>query len=307
MYDLFTIGTMSQSIALSLEESQSAVTSPPALLFEIMRSFVTLARTLNLSHAVKELGSTRQTLRRHVSALEEIKGGPLFSVSERRYELTELGLRILPEAEHLLAQAEGWVVGAASQLNGLQYLSKTTDEGWMYFQQQQPIGKAFSSTSSMLPACVNAWAEARGDIEHPAMKAIRPKCMTFRRSEANWIFTEVGEESSFRSWFGWTMAQSTIGRSLGQLPGGTIFDHLVNLAYVDVETSQSVRLDHCYTKLFNEEKGEPVPICYERLLLGSRFADGSFAMVSTVRRTYDIEIEGVTDEMLRLMPERYLM
>lgn len=307
MYDLFTIEPMNQTLALPAHHDPAAVSTPPALLFEIMRSFVTLARTLNLSHAVKELASTRQTLRRHVAVLEDIKGGPLFSVSERRYELTELGEKVLPEAEHLLAQAEGWVAGAASQLNGLQYLSKVTDEGWMYFQQEQPIGKVFSSTSSMLPECVNAWAEARGDIEHPALKAMRPKCMTFRRSEANWIFTEVGEESSFRSWFGWTMAQSAIGRSLGQLPGGAIFDHLVNLAYVDVETSQSMRLDHCFTKLHNEEAGGPMPICYERLLLGSKFADGSFAMLSAVRRTYDVEIEGVTDEMLRLMPENYLM
>ena len=298
---------MNKPLALSADVAQAAVTSPPALLFETMRSFVTLARTLNLSHAVKELGSTRQTLRRHVAALEEIKGGPLFNVSERRYELTALGERILPEAEHLLAQAEGWVGGAASQLNGLQYLSKTTDEGWMYFQQQQPIGKAFTSTGDLLPACMSAWAEARGDIEHPAMKEIRPRCMTFRRSEAKWIYTEVGEQSSFRSWFGWTMAQSTIGRSLGQLPGGAIFDHLVNLAYVDVETSQAMRLDHCFTKLHNDEAGGPVPICYERLLLGSKFADGSFAMVSAVRRTYDVEIAGVTDEMMRLMPESYLM
>ena len=45
------------------------------LLFEILRSFTMLAATLNLSHAVKELGSTRQTVRRHISQLEDIKGG----------------------------------------------------------------------------------------------------------------------------------------------------------------------------------------------------------------------------------------
>ena len=30
-----------------------------AILFELLRSFTTIARTLNLSHAVKELRSTR--------------------------------------------------------------------------------------------------------------------------------------------------------------------------------------------------------------------------------------------------------
>lgn len=307
MYDIFTIGSMNESVLTQKVEEQASQTLPPALLFEMVRSFVTLARTLNLSHAVRELDSTRQTVRRHVAALEEIKGGPLFRVSDRRYALSELGEKVLPEAEVLLAQANGWVVGEASQINGLQYLNKKTDGGWSYFQQQQPIGKAFSSSSDILPRCLSAWAEARGDIEHPAMRAIRANCMTFRRSDKSWIFTEVGEESSFRSWFGLTMAQSSIGRSLGELPGGSTFDQLANLGYLDVEKSQSMRLDHCYTYLYNDEYAKPMPISYERLLLGSKFADGSFAMVSAVRRTYDLEIAGVTDEMLRLMPENYLM
>lgn len=277
------------------------------LLFEILRSFSTLASTLNLSHAVRALGSTRQTVRRHISQLEELKGGALFDVSERQYKLTALGQQVLPEAQNLLAQAEGWIVGQSSMRDGLQYLCQVVDDGWSYYQQQHPIGRAFSSTGDMLPSCLRAWAEAGGDIEHPAMKDVRPKCMIFRRSEGNWVFTEVGEESSFPSWFGWASARSTIGRALGEMPGGRSFDNLVNAAYQEVRQTQSLRLDHCYTWLQNHDFGEPLPIAYERLLLGSRFADGSFALISAVRRTYDVEIHGVTDEMLRHMPEKFVM
>ncbi len=298
---------MNKSMILTDSIYQEASDAPPALLFEMIRSFVALANTLNLSHAVKELDSTRQTVRRHISALEALKGGELFMVSDRRYEMTELGRKILSEAESLLAQADGWVSGAAAQNNGLQYLRNESDEGWVYYQQQQPIGKIFSSPRGLMLDCLQAWSEASGDIEHAAMRAIRPRCMIFRRSESTWVFTEVGEESSFMSWFGWTLARSTIGRVLGELPGGNNFDRLVNLAYSEVEKSQCMRLDHCYTTLYNGELDAPTPICFERLLLGSRFADGSFAMVSAVNRTYNVEIEGVTDEMLRLMPEKYLM
>lgn len=277
------------------------------LLFEMIRSFTTLASTLNLSHAVRELGSTRQTVRRHISQLEELKGGELFSVVDRQYQLTDLGRCVLPEAMELQAQAEGWVSGQSQLIGGMQYLRHETDDGWMYFQQQHPIGKAFSSSSPMLAECVRAWSEAGGNIEAPALTAIRPKCMMFRRSEGAWIFTEVGEESSLMSWLGWASARSSVGRALGQMPGGASFDRLVNAAYVEVEQSQSLRLDHCFTSLINGETGDLLPICYERLLLGSHFADGSFAMVSAVRRTYDVEIEGVTDDMLRQMPKRFLM
>ncbi|THH35040.1 LysR family transcriptional regulator [Aliishimia ponticola] len=277
------------------------------LLFEILRSFTTLAETLNLSHAVRELGSTRQTLRRHISQLEEIKGGALFNVADRQYELTDLGRKVLPEAEDLLTQADAWVNGNSQMINGMQHLKIVGDDGWCYYQQQHPIGGVFRSSNDMLGTCLQAWADAGGEIEHDAMQAVRPKCMTFRRSDGNWVFTEVGEESSFMSWFGWKIARSTIGRPLGQLPGGSRFDRLVNAAYLEVEQTQSLRLDHCFTVLQNTEIGGPVPICYERLLLGSRFADGSFAVVSALRRTYDVEIRGVTDDMLRQMPEKFLM
>lgn len=277
------------------------------LLFEMLRSFTTLADKLNLSHAVKELGSTRQTVRRHIAQLEELKGGLLFDVSERQYKLTELGRQILPEAQDLISQAEGWVTGRSQQFNGLQYLRQTLDTGWSYFQQQHPLSKVFTSSGTLVPDCLKAWAESGGEIEHEAMKAVRPMCMIFRRSDENWVFTEVGEESSFISWFGWATARSTVGRPLGQMPGGANFGRLVNAAYVELEQLHSARLDHCFTMIHNEEYGESIPVAYERLLLGSRFADGSFAMVTTVRRTYDVEIEGVTDEMLRQMPEKFLM
>ncbi|MEP3512466.1 MAG: hypothetical protein ABJN38_11970, partial [Lentilitoribacter sp.] len=65
--DLFTVDGMNERMESDL--AAKAIRKPTeshALLHEMIRSFTTLARTLNLSHAVKELGSTRQTLRRHI-------------------------------------------------------------------------------------------------------------------------------------------------------------------------------------------------------------------------------------------------
>ncbi len=277
------------------------------LLFEILRSFSTLASTLNLSHAVRELGSTRQTVRRHIAQLEEIKGGELFVVTERQYELTDLGHKVLPEALDLLARAEAWVRGATKMIGGMQYLYQATDSGWFFYQQQHPIGKLRESTGTMLQDTLKAWAYSGGDVEHDEMLAVRPKCQIFRRSEGRWLFTEVGDESSFVTWYGRSRALSTIGRTMGEMPGGAKFGLLVGEAYREVEANESIRLDHVYSVFKAPDSDDLVPVCFERLLLGSRFADGSFAMLSAVRRTYDVEIEGVTDEMLRLMPEDKLM
>ena len=280
---------------------------PPALLFEMLRSFVTLARTLNISHAVNEMGSTRQTLRRHIAQLEELKGGALFEVNDRRYALSPLGEQLLPEAEVLIAQAQAWIDGSSSLHNGLQYLRRHDDTGWMYCQQQHPIGKVLKSTGEMLRDCLRAWAESGGDIEHEAMRRMRPYGQIFRRSDGEWRFTEVGELSSVTRLLGLDFARSTIGRSLGEMPGGKGFDRLAKQAYAEVEITQGLRLDHCLTVLPQSEYGKNTPVSFERLLMGSWFADGSFAVFSAVRLTYDVEIVGISQDLLRSMPGGFVM
>ena len=307
MYDRFTINARrSQNLDGSSPHIEANVRYHP-LLFEMLRSFTTLAATLNLSHAVRELGSTRQTVRRHISQLEEIKGGALFQVTERQYELTELGRLVLPEAQDLLARAEGWVNGVASLSDGLQKLHLEQSDGWCFHQQQHPIGRVFTSTSDLLPSCMEAWAKSGGQLEAPAMQPVREYLTVFRRSDETWLCVELGDKSAFVSWFGWKAARSSIGRELGGLPGGPGFARLINHAFLEVETNQSVRLDHTFTLIPRVPDGPGIPCSYERLLMASRFPDGSFALIQAVRRTYDVDIIAVSDDMLRQMPEDMLM
>lgn len=277
------------------------------LLFEMIRSFTTLARTLNLSHAVSELGSTRQTVRRHIAQLEDAKGEQLFDVVERQYRLTDAGRAALPEALDILARGTAWITGKLSLVNGLQCLRHQEDDGWCHYQQQQPISRVFSAKSDLLRSVVRAWSDAGGYLEDKAFKPVRPYCTVSRPVNGKWLFTEVGDLSSYVSWFGWETARSSIGASLGEMPGGDGFGRLVNAAYSEVEATQSLRLDHVYTLFRHGDKGERKPICYERLLLGARYPDHSYAMITVVRRTYDVDIRGVTHEMLRQMPEEMLM
>ncbi|MEM9698483.1 MAG: LysR family transcriptional regulator [Pseudomonadota bacterium] len=280
---------------------------PPALLFEMLRSFVVLSETLNLSHAVQKLGSTRQTVRRHIASLEETKGGALFDVQDRRYVLSALGTQILPEAHRLVAGAAAWYTGNSGLVNGLQFINQANLDGWYFYQQQHPISRAFTSSGEMLQKVLKGWTEAGGQLEHPALREVRRFCNIFRRFNDDLIFAEVGEDSSFVSWFGETTAQSSVGRALGQMPGGNDFGRLVDIAYEEVEATQSIRLDHVHTLLPFGDSGNNLPISYERLMLGARFPDQSLAIVSAVRRTYDIEIKGVSRAMLQSMPAKMEM
>ena len=107
------------------------------LLFEMIRSFVTLARTLNLSRAVEEMATTRQTMRRHIEALEAAMGVQLFAVVDRRYQLTPEGERALPSAQSIQAQGRLWLQGDLSEVDGMMRMSYDDDDGWHFFIQKQ--------------------------------------------------------------------------------------------------------------------------------------------------------------------------
>lgn len=291
------------------DESEIEAVKPTeshALLHEMIRSFTTLARTLNLTHAVQELGSTRQTLRRHIALLEHAKGVALFTVKDRQYHLTEAGERALPEAEDILARGNSWLNRDVGHVEGLQHISKTLPDGWYFHQRQHSVGEIWASPRPLMRETIKAWAMANGELEHEAMQHVRPYFMVFRDSPAGWLSVEVGDDSAFVSWFGWSSARSSIGRDVGQMPGGDDFARLLSAPFEEVHHTRGFRLDHVCTLLPRVTDGPLVPLSYQRLMIGGSFPDGTFALISVVERCYDISIEGVSDEQIRRMPEEML-
>ncbi|MCM2563476.1 LysR family transcriptional regulator [Lutimaribacter sp. EGI FJ00015] len=277
-----------------------------SILFELLRSFTTLARTLNLSHAVKELNSTRQTVRRHISQLEELRGEELFKVVDRQYVLTDAGQRALPEATDLLARGVAWAKGYANHSSGLSTINYS-DDGLTYHLQQQRISKIWDGDNGFMRTALRSWAMAGGQIEDPAMALMRPYLLIYRRQNDSWICCEIGEESAFASWFGWAKARSSIGSQVEMMPGGGVIASLMEKPLTDIETSHGIRLDHVFTKIPREDGGELVSMAFQRLNLGGRFPDGSFALISVVQRTYDVEIDHLDEETIRTMPPELVM
>jgi biotin operon repressor len=276
----------------------------PPLLYEMVRSFVILSRTLNLSHAVEKLGSTRQTVRRHIQQLEALAGTEYFYVVDRRYQLTEAGLEALPEAENILARCNVWAKGQVRHKGGMPLFKQARPHGGCFLQQQKPLRTIWGSDRPLLAAALKAWTLAEGALESPHLSRVRPFAMVYRRSPNGWICVELGEQSSYASWFGTANARSSVGRVLGDLPGGSDFAKMVTLPFSLVEREGHPRLDHVYTQVPRTADAPPVQICYTRLLLGCHFPDGSFALVSMVDRHNDIDISGAPDGR---MPEELVM
>lgn len=268
------------------------------LLFEMIRSFVTLAKHLNLSHAVDELNSTRQTVRRHVQTLEDSMGVKLFHVEDRRYQLTEKGADSLQEANELLFRAKAWAAGHLGSTNGLQYLTVDRD-GWVFFQQEQPLGRIWTDEDSLLVReTFRAWAMAGGEIENQCLNHVRPFLIIFRYTPAGWVCCEFGEESYYVLWFGQDFARSSIGRPMKRMPAGEEFASMLDEAFHQVEATQGARLDHVYTRMPSAVGGELQPVTYQRLMMGGRFPDGSPAVLSLIVPKLDVDIGGFEPQQI---------
>lgn len=278
-----------------------------AILFELLRSFTTLARTLNLSKSVRELGSTRQTVRRHISLLEESKGESLFVLEDRQYHLTEAGRQSIQEAEELLARGEAWQNNHSDHINGLSRLAYQDEAGFSYYLQQHPFGDIWRSGTPLLQLGFKCWADAKGEIEAEAFARIRPYITVFRLFEDDWICAEVGSKSSYATWYGWQAERSSIGLAIADMPGGDGFKKLVSHPFRAVHEHGGGRLDHIHTQIADQHGTELVPITYQRLLLGCRFPDGSFALVTLIDRTHNIDVAGLSEEQAKLMPDKYIM
>ncbi len=275
----------------------------PALLFEMIRSFVTLARTLNLSHAVKELNSTRQTLRRHIAALEAEMGLELFKVEDRRYSLTEAAEQALPEAIDLIAKSNLWLSGTTRHHESLQYVSFGLPNGWTFHQQQHPLSTIWSGQSVLMRETLRAWAMSGGDIEAPELAHVRPYLIVYRATDSGWISVEFGEECFYVKWFGWAKARSSIGRPLSKMPGGDDFARLLEEPFSEVTNTQSARVDHVATQVPRGEENDLVHIRYARLMLGGCFPDGSQALFSLVEPLSEVTIDGLEMDKLPPIPK----
>ena len=276
----------------------------PALLYEMMRSFSALADTLNLSQAVEELGSTRQTVRRHIGHLEETMGHKLFDVQQRRYTLTDQGARALAPARTLLDQGSVWLQGNFQDVEGMLRVSFEGDTGWVFHQQQLPLSRIWSGDSELLREALKAWTQSEGMLENKEMLHVRPYILAYRDIADSWICVEVGEKSFYSNWYGWAEARSSVGRDLNQFPGGEQFMSLATAPFTDVSESHGVRLDQIVSKMRLSADGPLQYIAFDRLLLGVKMPDGSPAIISVVDRAKEILITDLDKDLLDQVPDK---
>lgn len=275
----------------------------------MLRAFVSMSDHLRLSKTCEELGATRQTVRRHINDLERIKGGKLFEIIERQYHLTTFGETCLESAKSVLLQFDSFAGQSPlsrSFSEGLEASRFVDADGREFFSQQHSVSKIAVDGLPLAREALAAWGDAATRIEHTSMQAIRPYAVLYRKGPQGWVFVDIGEESAYAKWFGWTWSRSAIGKLMNEDNVGDEFNDFIAGAYSRIYDEGGIRLDHLYAYL-PKDGGEPLPVTFQRLLLGCVFPDGTPGLTVLALITNNVEIELIKDRDPPVLPPDLVM
>lgn len=270
-----------------------------AVSLDMLRAFVALSETLNLTDASDRLSATRQTVRRHITDLENILGAPLFALERQRYSLTHRGAASLASAKLVLQQVDQWARNAAQAGSSSLFLDRakfTDSAGRTHFSQQHPISEISRTGGTVMKSALTAWVESGAQLEAPEMRKIKPFLVIYRGSQRGWICVEIGDRSAYAQWFGWSWSKSAIGRLMDEDSAGSEFNDFISSAYARIHDEGNVRVDHLFAHLPREGFEQPIPVAFQRLLMGCVFPDGSPALAVLVDITKKVSIDEL-DEM----------
>mgnify|MGYP003669243460 FL=1 len=281
-----------------------------SLIYEILRSFTTLARTLSLSQAVAELNITRQTIRRHIRALEEIRGEPLLLLEGQRYSLTKSGEKCLEESMLLLAGFQEWLkgeTGTSLGRSGLQATSFQNHKGLDFRAQQHPLLQLWRDGPPLLREGFKAWAAYDSQFEPLSASPLWDYLVVYRPLKGNWLIISIGEKSAYSTWVNRSWVRSAVGRPVTDSPTSPEMTAFVSATYDEALLLGSPRLDHIYTQVERTMGAGPAPIAYQRLLLPLVYPDRSVALANLVTLTNAIDIPDLPADKLPIVPEDLVM
>ncbi len=275
----------------------------------MLRALVSMSATLNLSKTCEELGATRQTVRRHLTELEQLKGEKLFEVVDRQYRLTAAGAAALDGAKSLLVQFDTWSGQSAlkrDMTDGLEKSAYTEPDGRTFYSQQHPVSSIATTGLPLIREALKVWGASETHIEHQAMAKIRPYTVLYRKGPAGWVFVDIGQESAYAKWFGWAWSKSAIGNLIDEDNVGDEFNEFIAGAYSKIYDEGGVRLDHLFAHL-PKDGGDALPVTFQRLLLGCAFPDGTPGLLVLAVITSKVEIDALSPEARPVIPNDLAM
>ena len=279
-----------------------------SVLLEMLRSYVTLARTLNLTQTIETLGTTRQTVRRHIRALERLKGAKLLELVNQKYRVTEAGQAYLKDAEDLLHLSKAWLDDQPLRLDrdpSLDYARYQDDKGHDFYCQQHRLNRIWEDSPPLMRDALAAWVSANALIDDPALDPVRPYLIHHRWQLGNLLIAGIGPKSAYAIRFGSTWAKSAISCPVSASPVGRELREFQIKFYKQVHETGGARLDHVFVQIPRKVGGIAQPAGYQRLMFACKYPDGSPVVATLVVHTETLDIQGLDPKKIPKVEKRF--
>lgn len=225
------------------------------LLFGYVRSFVRLAYLGDVNIAAKELGVTRQSIKRHIHELENLLECELFSHIGSPSRLSERGVLWMPRAQEFI------------ELSGV-FLNRRGVAKAEYQSTQLPLRMLMrdSSNSALLRAVANYWMQGNQATTGPEFTKFAEHTIIYERQSGTWAAKVIGVKSAFCQWFGPEIAKSSEGKTVAEMATGSDLRDEVSFLLDGVYTRGGLHFSEVSCKLQRPNVDGRVPVLFQRLL-----------------------------------------
>ncbi len=260
--------------------------------------FDTFYKTRSVSSTSEILGISRSTVRSHFDRLAQmLSGGDAIT---RRGKITNEGERLYDRIRHDLA-------ALSQNLDNIAVTSPRRGQ-FAWASQRHPIYLLDDKTQCVpiIYQAWQAWRSGNAGLESLAMRALVPWSLILRPWTEGWVLVEIGEKSSFATWFGAERARYfKSGLRQVDLTGDISFAETTR-AYDEAARWGTPVLHHVQACIPRIKGADNQWISYQRLVLPIKWGD-ELGLAVFVARTNNIQIDGLSEQNRHLLEPDLLM
>jgi len=279
-------------MVLSLDKSITGLGLIPDLMV-----FALVAEGSSVSQTAKVAGISRPTVLKRLGDLSTIfnKGTPLVENGKLTQHGVYFHSRIQPQISEIREALN--VIFTPHAVDSLAWRSQRHS----VFELDKK-----ESCPPIIHHAWRAWREGNGDLDSVGMSHLVPWAIILRQFQNDWIVAEIGESSSFATWFGPKRARFFKSKTRKEFLTGSVSYRETGRVYDEVERWGSPILHHIQACIPRSEGSENEWISYQRLVLPIKWGDET-GLASFVVRTNTIRIDTLSAEERHPMAPEFLM
>ncbi len=232
-------------------------------------------KTRSISSTADNLGISRSTVRSHIDRLShELNNGEALT---NRGKLTEQG-------ENLYARIEYELTAFVKNMRAIE--TTPIVSGPFAWASQRHNVTLLDDRQKSVPIIYHAWQAWRSgslSLDSVQMSSLVPWSLIFRPWGDSWMLVEIGQKSSFATWFGAERARYFKSEVRQPHLTGNMSHQETTHAYNEVARWGTPILHHIHAKIPRFEGEENQWVSYQRLILPINWRDEAGLAVFTAR------------------------